>query len=178
MPTDDTPPLFPSAPPVVSAPDDRPFDLIPLKEAAKSVDRAPPTLRDWIRAGDLRSWKGEGNHPNNRQTLVSAEELRVLVVSTGKSATPARRPPSEEEELRARLVKAEEDLRAALRSEVEAAQRETAALRLALGSAENRARDLAAMLEREQARADGAEAELRALREVGALPWWRRLLPG
>jgi predicted nucleic acid-binding Zn-ribbon protein len=111
--------------------------------------------------------------------------LRVLVVKAGKLANPPRRLPVEEEELRARLVRVEEELRASLRAEVDAgkrevdaAQRETAALRLALGAAEDRARDLVGALERERARADGAEAEVAALRSAAGLPWWRRLLTG
>lgn len=139
-------------------------------------------MRDWIRAGDLRAWKGEGSHANNQQTLVSAEELRLLVVRTGKLANPPRRPPVEEEDLRARLAAAEEELHesrlSALRAEVVAAKAETEALRLALGTAEEAARDLRGALERERARADGAEAELSALRVAAGVPWWRRLLPG
>ena len=75
-----------------------PLDLVPLKEAARRVDRSPSTLRDWIRAGELRAYHGEGTHPKNRPTLVSVGELLALAVATGKAAAPGRRPPVEEEE--------------------------------------------------------------------------------
>lgn len=158
-----------------------PVDLVPLKEAARRVDRAPSTLRDWIRAGELRSFEGEGTHPRNRPTLVSVGELQALVVQAGKAAHPGRRPPVVEEEgaadLRLRLATVEGELRA-LRVELDGERRAAAALQTAIQVAAEAATDLRASLERERARADGAEAELRALRDVGALPWWRRLLPG
>jgi predicted nucleic acid-binding Zn-ribbon protein len=66
----------------------------------------------------------------------------------------------------------------ALRVELDGERRAAAALQTAIQVAAEAATDLRASLERERARADGAEAELRALRDVGALPWWRRLLPG
>lgn len=149
-----------------------------MKDAARSVDRSPSTLRDWIRAGELRAYKGPGHHESNRPTLVSAEELRLLVVKSGKLANPPRRLPVEEEELRARLARVEEELRASQRAEVESIRREVDALRLALTAAEERARDLVVALDRERARADGAEAEVAAMRSAAGLPWWRRLLTG
>lgn len=157
-----------------------PVDLVPLKEAARRVDRAPSTLRDWIRAGELRSFEGEGTHPRNRPTLVSVGELQALVVQAGKAAHPGRRPPVEEEgaaDLRLRLATVEGELRA-LRVELDGERRAAAALQTAIQVTAEAAADLRAALDRERARADGAEAELRALRDVGALPWWRRLLPG
>ena len=159
----------------------RPDDLVPLKEAARRVDRAPSTLRDWIRAGELRSFEGEGTHPRNRPTLVSVGELQALVVQTGKAAHPGRRPPVEEEEgaadLRLRLATVEGEIRT-LRAELDGERRAAEGLAMALDAERRAAADLRLALERERARADGAEAELRALRDVGALPWWRRLLPG
>lgn len=159
-----------------------PLDLVPLKEAARRVDRSPSTLRDWIRAGELRAYHGEGTHPKNRPTLVSVGELLALAVTTGKAAAPGRRPPVEEEEeeaagLRLRLATVEGEIRT-LQATLDGERRAAAALQTALQVAAEGVADLRAALDRERARADGAEAELRALRDVGALPWWRRLLPG
>lgn len=169
MPSDDTPPASPL-----------PTDLVSLKEAAQRVDRAPSTLRDWIRSGELKAYQGEGTHPKNRPTLVSVAELHSLVVTTGKAAAPGRRPPVADEEiedLRAKLARTEAELRA-LQATVESERRATEMATHALQMVEQFSGDLRASLERERARADGAEAELRALRVVGSLPWWRRLLPG
>ena len=156
MTTADTPSLFPPA-----APSDPPVpgDLVPLKDAARSVDRSPSTLRDWIRAGELRAYKGPGHHESNRPTLVSAEELRLLVVKSGKLANPPRRLPVEEEELRARLVRVEEEIRASQRAEVDAvirtaeiAQREADLLKQALETSQRNVTELRDALEREIAR--------------------------
>jgi hypothetical protein len=185
MTSDSTPALFPTAaPPAETSPpsaEPRPADLVPIREAAKSIDRAVSTLRYWIQTGDLKAYYGEGTHEKNRPVFVSAEELRVLVVKMGKQANPGRRPPAEEED----------DLHAAqlatVRAEAAAAvaRAEVEGLRRALETAEDRAgelrsalSDLRGALEREQARADGAEAELTALRAAAGAPWWRRLLPG
>ena len=118
-----------------------PVDLVPLKEAARRVDRAPSTLRDWIRAGELRSFEGEGTHPRNRPTLVSVGELQALVVQTGKAAHPGRRPPVEEEEgaadLRVRLATSEGEIRA-LRVELDGERRAAAGLQTAIQVAAER----------------------------------------
>jgi hypothetical protein len=87
----------------------------------------------------------------------------------------------EEEEgaadLRLRLATVEGEIRT-LRAELDGERRAAEGLAMALDAERRAAADLRLALERERARADGAEAELRALRDVGALPWWRRLLPG
>ena len=157
-----------------------PVDLVSLKEAAQRVDRAPSTLRDWIRSGELKAYHGEGTHPKNRPTLVSVAELLSLVVVTGKVATPGRRPPVTDEDLedlRTKLAHAEAEIRS-LQSTVESERRTAEVATHALKIMEQFSGDLRMSLERERARADGAEAELRALRAVGSLPWWRKLLPG
>lgn len=151
-----------------------PLDLVPLKEAARQVDRSPSTLRDWIRAGELRGYAGEGTHPQNRPTLVSVSELQALVVVAGKAAHPGRRPPAEDP---AAARVSEVEIRA-LRAELDAERRVAAATAAALALAEAAAADLRLSLERERARADGAEAEVAALKAEKGLPWWRRLLPG
>lgn len=183
MTSDSTPALFPTAaPPAETSPpsaEPRPADLVPIREAAKSIDRAVSTLRYWIQTGDLKAYYGEGTHEKNRPVFVSAEELRVLVVKMGKQANPGRRPPAEDEdELHAAQL-------ATVRAEATAARAEAEALRRALETAEERTGDLRvalndmrAALERERARADGAEAEVAVLRTAAGVPWWRRLLTG
>lgn len=169
------------APPMT---DDRPPDLVSVREAARLVDRSPATIRAWVRAGDLRVWRGEGTHEANRPALVSRAELLHLAGVT-KAPNPPRpggaarpEPPADGGELDA--LRAQLD---ALRVQLDAARAvadargETAdALRSTVGALEARARDLAADLERERARADAAERERDALRAAQGLPWWRRLL--
>ena len=158
---------------------DRPPDLLPLREAARLVDRSVSTLRAWIRAGDLRPWRGEGTHPDNAPVLVSREELAALVVGAGKAAHPGRPPSAPPAEAAPALVAELAALRAELagaRALARAHEETTAALREALAEARGRAADLAAALEVERARATAAEAEREALRTSAGLPWWRRLL--
>lgn len=157
---------------------ERPPDLLPLRTAARQVDRAPSTLRTWIRMGKLQSWHGEGTHPENAPALVSLAELKLLVITGGKAINPPRPPPAPEREisdLRADLDR-ERTARAIADARLEGAMAEIIALRRALDAAEGRAKDLADVLERERTRIVSAESELHALRVTTGLPWWRRLL--
>jgi hypothetical protein len=165
-------------------PGETPPDLLPVRDAARLVDRSLSTVRAWIRSRQLRSWRGEGTHPDNAPALVSRAELVALVVgATGepKAAHPGRPPapaPPPAEAVTALRVEL-----AAVRAELDGARallgahgETTAALREALAEARGRAADLVAALEAERARAVAAEAERDALRERDGLPWWRRLL--
>jgi hypothetical protein len=146
-----------------------PADLLPLREAARLVDRGPSTLRAWIRAGELPAYRGEGTAPENAPVLVSRAELLHAAGTTGKAprpgrpAAPAYAPPPVGEA-------------AVLRAELEGARQLADALRGTVAALEARARDLSAALDAERERARAAEAERDALRGGAGLPWWRRLL--
>ena len=153
-----------------------PADLLPVREAARLVGRGYSTVRGWIAAGQLAAYRGEGTHPANAPALVSRAELLALCATSKSTAPPrpgsAAPPPAatggELVELRAELAVSRAEL-AGARALVEAQRGTVAAL-------EARARDLAAALEVERARAAGLGAELAAVRGAAGLPWWRRLL--
>jgi hypothetical protein len=143
-----------------------PDDLLPLREAARMVDRGTSTLRAWIRAGELPAYRGEGTAPENAPVLVSRAELLHAAGTTGKAPRPGR--PA------APGVPA--DVAAVLRAELDGARQLADALRGTVAALEARARDLSAALDAERERARAAEAERDALRGGAGLPWWRRLL--
>lgn len=166
----------------------RPDDLVPVREAARLVDRGYSTVRAWIADGALTPWKGEGTHPDNAPTLVSRAEIFALA-GASKSIRPGRRStpsttdatPStpavavEVAELRAELASARADV-AVVRAELAGARAELSSTRETLAEVRGRVVDLSATVEAERARARGAEAERDALRNAAGLPWWRRLL--
>lgn len=162
-----------------------PDDLIPIRDAARMVNRGLSTVRAWCASGELTAYHGPGTHPGNRPVLVSRAELTILAV-TSKSARPGRAPPPSTVatppavDADLAIVRSERDL---ARSERDLARAELAgradvvdALRLAIRLSEDRARDLSTALEAERARVAGLTAELAALRGGADLPWWRRLL--
>lgn len=167
-----------------------PDDLVPVREAARLVDRSTATIRAWVRAGELRVYRGEGTHEANRPALVSRAEL-LNVAGVTKAPHPPR-PPRREEPVSPSPAAstpspspgpssspspsvAELD---ALRALAASREETAAAVRSTVAALEARCVDLSAALDRERARADGLEAEISALRATQGLPWWRRLLPG
>jgi hypothetical protein len=185
---------------------DRPLDLLPVREAARLVDRGVSTLRGWVRAGELRGWHADPAHPENTPLLVSRAEVLALVVTTGRASNPGRRsraestPPSTPStdtpehaldrpehaldlaRLRSTVAELRADVRVALaerdgaRAALEATVREVAAVAGRCSTLE-----VLADAERRHAldladRLAAAEAERDALREHQGLPWWRRLL--
>ena len=159
-----------------------PDDLVPVRDAARLVDRSTATIRAWVRAGELRVYRGEGTHPANAPALVSRAELLHLA-GVSKAPNPPRparaAPPSSSPSTSSPTVapSPSADLEAA-RALALAREETAAALRSTVAALEARCVDLSAALERERARADGLEAEISALRVSAGLPWWRRLLPG
>ena len=179
--------------------DARPLDLLTVREAARLVDRGVSTLRGWVRAGELRGWHADPEHPENTPLLVSRAEVLALVVTTGRASTPGRRSPAESTppptpptdtpehpldlaRLRSTVAELRADVRVALaerdgaRAALEATGREVAAVA-------GRCSTLEVLADAERRRADdladrltAAEAERDALREHQGLPWWRRLL--
>lgn len=162
----------------------RPDDLVPVRDAARLVDRGYSTVRAWIADGALTAWKGEGTHPGNAPTLVSRAEL-FAVAGASKSTRPGRHPPAPAEapptvavelaELRAAVAELRAELDRA-RGAADVARAERDGARETLAEVRARVTDLSAALEAERARARGAEAERDALRSSAGLPWWRRLL--
>lgn len=157
-----------------------PPDAVPIREAARLVDRGVSTLRAWIAAGDLPAYRGVGTHPGNAPVLVSRAELLALAGRT-KAVAPGRRreapgeDPGDLAAVRAELATVRADL-AVARAELAGARETSEALRAALRASEAHARDLAAALEVERVRARAVEGELAALAARERLPWWRRLL--
>jgi hypothetical protein len=145
------------------------------------VDRAPSTIRGWIAAGELKCWKGEATGKGNAPTLISLEELKIMVVQSGKAISPGRPPATPERQLeKLELALAELNQKFML-AQVEVG--EGIALKKALSLAEDsirradeQVRDLRLALEREQACVTALEAELQVLKASYQLPWWKRLL--
>ena len=161
----------PSAPPVDTS---RPGDLIPVKDAARAVDRSLSTVRAWIRNGEITGYREDPARPENSPVLVSRGEL-LHVAGVSKSPHPGRARPSLDPAGSA-PVAAPPVAPVAPPSEVlallDGAHRGTIAV------LEARCRDLERSADEWRARALGAEAEVAALRVSAGLPWWRRLLPG
>jgi len=183
--------------------DARPLDLLTVREAARLVDRGVSTLRGWVRAGELRGWHADPEHPENTPLLVSRAEVLALVVTTGRASTPGRRSPAESTppstpptdaldrpehaldlaRLRSTVAELRADLRAAL-AERDGARAVLSATGRTVEVLEARCDDLAGLADAERRHALDladrlavAEAERDALREYQGLPWWRRLLP-
>ena len=171
------PPSIPPSTPTKGQPD----DLLPLRAAARAVDRAPSTIRGWISSGELKSWKGDSTGKGNAPTLISLSELQLMVVQSGKVISPGRPSPAPEQKidmLEIEIVELRQKLQVVEREAAEAALLRRA-LNLAedgLRRGEEQVRDMRSVLEREQARVNGLEAELQVLRTSGSLPWWRRLI--
>lgn len=70
------------------APDDTPCtpdDLIPMSEAERISERSRPTLRRWVKSGELNRWEGESPaHGGSPIALVSRSELLGLLVQKGQ----------------------------------------------------------------------------------------------
>jgi hypothetical protein len=78
-----------------SAPE-QPADLIPLREAARCVDRSLSSLRSWIRQEFLTKYREEPGNPKSR-VMISKAELMAYAVSAGLDPDPPRRGPSTDE---------------------------------------------------------------------------------
>lgn len=166
-----------------------PSDLLPVRDAARLVDRGVSTLRAWVRDGDLVGYREDPAHPENSRLLVSRDAVLRLVVVAGKSGAPGRRPPAGIE-VEPAPVADHDRQRAELRADLRAALAERDGARAALEATgrtvdvlEARCRDLAGLADAERRRADdladrlaAATAELDALREWHGLPWYQRLL--
>jgi hypothetical protein len=161
------------AAPVPSS-EERPTDLIPLQAAARQVDRARTTIRGWITAGTLRSWR-DGTDRNS-PVLVSLAELRLLAASGGLAPEPPRPPPAPSV-LQERQTQELAALQARLK-DMERIEAEAELLKQTVSDLRGSIQDLRLAVERERVRADSAEAEVQTLRAAQGLPWWRRLLPG
>jgi len=160
----------------------RPDDLVPIRDAARMVDRGYSTLRGWVRAGELTGYYADPERPSNSPLLVSKQELLTLMAAANKASNPPRPPRAEAEaaardDLRLELARAHAEV-ATARAEREGAVAVADALRGTISALQERCRDLAERAEAEHARAVAAEAELQALRTDRRLPWWRRLLGG
>jgi len=147
-------------------------DLIPIKEAAALVDRTVPTLKKWIKNGDLN---GERENPDNPRSrlLVSRRELMTHMATAGKAANPPRPKASS----------SGGPSKAVLQAELEGQKALVDALRMQLELTQNQISVIEEGKRCEQRRADdwkdragGLEAELKAARMQAGLPWWRKLL--
>jgi hypothetical protein len=172
-------------------------DLVSLELAARLATRDTRTIRRWLTSGRLT--RHEGTPPARggpRPVLVSRSELLAYLAQSAveprpsrlatpaPSVTPGRALPDPARPADPSPLAAELEV-VRLRGELEAA-------RLAGRIAELEARlgatlDLVTRVEGQLAearldlqaaadRATRAEAEARALRALGGIPWWRRLL--
>lgn len=162
-----------------------PADLLPVRDAARLVDRGLSTVRGWVRTGALVGYRAPDEHPDNARLLVSREAVLRLVVLEGKPAHPGRRTPGAELEAAPRVAEPVAELEAAevarlralvaeLRADVRAALAERDAARAGLEAAnrtaavlEARCADLAAHLHAER-RTTGelVDAERRRASEI------------
>ena len=69
-----------------------PSDLIPLREAARLVDRGYSTLRGWVRAGWLVKYCANPASPENAPMLLSRAAVVALAASMEKAHPIGRRP--------------------------------------------------------------------------------------
>ncbi len=147
-------------------------DLIPIKEAAALVDRTVPTLKKWIKNGELNGAREEADNPRSRM-LISRRELMVLMATSSKSANPPRPKPSESKGPSKAVLQAElagqQALVAALQAQMDLMSAQIGAIEEAKRSEQRRADDW-------KDRAEGLNAELKAARLQAGLPWWRKLL--
>jgi len=146
----------------------RPDDLLPLLDAAALVDRSLSTLRAWVRAGELSPYR-EGGASNGR-VLVSRAELLTLAAVGGLAVAPGRRPtptPAAPPPVPAATVDAR------LLEELLLSHRATVA------ALDARCADLAAAVDTWRGRAEAAESEATALRDLlraeEGRPLWSRL---
>jgi hypothetical protein len=147
----------------------RPDDLLPLLDAAALVDRSLSTLRAWVRAGELASYR-EGDASNGR-VLLSRAELLTLAAAGGLSPSPGRRPSPAVAPAPSPPAVAPVDAR--LLDELLLSHRATVA------ALDARCSDLAAAADTWRGRAEAAESEAAALRgllrDEAGRPLWSRL---
>jgi len=149
-----------------------PADLLPIREAARLVDRSYSTVRLWIAAGELEAYRGEGTHPANAPVLVSRGAILALCAYS-KSAKPGRPTAAA---VSAPVAPAEAVERAELRADVAIARAERDGLAALVEALRGTVSTLTDALEAERATVAGMRAEVAALRGAAGLPWWRRLL--
>ncbi len=146
-------------------------DLIPIKEAATLVDRTVPTLKKWIKKGELSGEREDADNPRSRM-LVSRKALMLLMATAGKSTNPPRPKASNGGPSKAVLqaeLAGQKALVTALQAQLELIQAQISAIEEAKRSEQRRADDW-------KERAEGLQAELKAARMQAGLPWWRKLL--
>ena len=147
-------------------------DLIPIKEAAALVDRTVPTLKKWIKNGDVSGVREHADNPRSR-LLISRQELMAHMAVAGKSANPPRPKASASSGPSKGVLKAELDgqkaLVAALQTQLELVTGQISAIEEAKRSEQRRADDW-------KDRATGLEAELKAIKLSAGTPWWKKLL--
>lgn len=145
--------------------DRRPDDLLPLLDACALVGRSLSTLRAWIRAGELTAHRE--TPAANARVLVSRAELLSLATVGAISAAPGRRPPPPPSPSAPPPSER-------LLEELLLAHRATVA------TLTDRCADLRTEADTWRGRAEAAEAEAAALREIlrteAGRPLWSRLL--
>lgn len=175
-------------------------DVLTLAQAAEIAGRATPTLRRWIKKGDLPATLGPAPRSGGRQPFIIRagdlfQYLSNMGVNPSQSANAHKPPQGTVSTATATATAANRSVEvAALQFEVErtklTSQAETARLRLAHGI--ERVNDLERQLSRAlmdvsrlqsevddwKERHDAREAEVRALRAAMDVPWYRRLLGG
>jgi len=173
-------------------------DLVSLELAARLATRDTRTIRRWLASGALT--RHEGTPPARggpRPVLVSRSELLAYLaqsateprpsrpVTPAPSVTPGRALPDPARPADPSPAAELEVVR--LRGELEAARLagRIAELEARLGAAldvvtrvEGQLAEARLDLQAAADRATRAEAEARALRALGGIPWWRRLLGG
>jgi hypothetical protein len=147
-------------------------DLIPIKEAATMVDRTVPTLKKWIKKGELDGEQEDEDNPRSRM-LVSRKALMLLMATAGKSTNPPRPKATAKTGPAKAVVQAElagsQALVEALQTQLDLVGAQISAIEEAKRSEQRRADDW-------KDRAEGLQAELKASRMLAGLPWWKKLL--
>ena len=136
------------------------------------MDRTVPTLKKWIKKGELVGVREDEENPRSRM-LVSRKALMLLMATAGKATNPPRPKASTSSGPSKAVLQAElagqQALVAALQTQLELMGSQISAIEEAKRSEQRRADDW-------KERAEGLTAELKASRMQAGLPWWRKLL--
>ena len=170
-----------------------PSDLLSLSGAARVSERSSSTIRRWLRSGVLTKHEGPvPEHGGSPPVYVSRAELLTLLAVTGQQPRVAAAHPEDEHPpaprvsmdappmstpLEVRLMELTGQVAAAeLRGQVATLTAELAAARAEVRRLEEQVHELRATGNDWRDRHDARAAELRAVLELRAVPWWRRLI--
>ena len=72
---------------------DRPLDLLPVREAAALVDRSVSTVKGWLRSGKLSKWRED---PSSKASRAMVSRAELMAYAAGELVPSPPRPGSGE----------------------------------------------------------------------------------